>query len=126
MEDLDAGIRRAGIAGEKESEAGEAVAPTSKRHPSRGRQDLEIDVGAERAPFEQHRQRAEEPGHADVLGRCGQAGFGDARKQADVVAEAGAVAVIQPGGSLRDAEVIAAGDERGIAMVFTGHRHFRH
>ena len=44
----------------------------------------------------------------------------------DVVAEAGAVAVIQPGGSLRDAEVIAAADERGIAMVFTGHRHFRH
>ncbi|MCE9640499.1 MAG: bifunctional phosphoribosylaminoimidazolecarboxamide formyltransferase/IMP cyclohydrolase [Betaproteobacteria bacterium] len=44
----------------------------------------------------------------------------------DVVAEAGAVAVIQPGGSLRDAEVIAAADERGIAMAFTGHRHFRH
>jgi phosphoribosylaminoimidazolecarboxamide formyltransferase/IMP cyclohydrolase len=44
----------------------------------------------------------------------------------DVVAEAGAVAVIQPGGSLRDAEVIAAADERGIAMVFTGYRHFRH
>jgi phosphoribosylaminoimidazolecarboxamide formyltransferase/IMP cyclohydrolase len=44
----------------------------------------------------------------------------------DVVAEAGATAVIQPGGSLRDAEVIAAADERGIAMVFTGHRHFRH
>ena len=44
----------------------------------------------------------------------------------DVVAEAGAVAVIQPGGSLRDEEVIAAADERGIAMVFTGYRHFRH
>jgi phosphoribosylaminoimidazolecarboxamide formyltransferase/IMP cyclohydrolase len=44
----------------------------------------------------------------------------------DVVADAGAVAVIQPGGSLRDAEVIAAADERGIAMVFTAHRHFRH
>ncbi len=44
----------------------------------------------------------------------------------DVVAEAGAAAVIQPGGSLRDEEVIAAADERGIAMVFTGHRHFRH
>ena len=44
----------------------------------------------------------------------------------DVVAEAGASAVIQPGGSLRDEEVIAAADERGIAMVFTGHRHFRH
>ena len=44
----------------------------------------------------------------------------------DVVADAGAVAVIQPGGSVRDNEVIAAADERGIAMVFTGVRHFRH
>jgi phosphoribosylaminoimidazolecarboxamide formyltransferase/IMP cyclohydrolase len=42
------------------------------------------------------------------------------------VAEAGATAVIQPGGSLRDAEVIAAANERGLAMVFTGMRHFRH
>ncbi len=41
-------------------------------------------------------------------------------------AEAGAVAVIQPGGSVRDGEVIRAADERGIAMVFTGQRHFRH
>jgi phosphoribosylaminoimidazolecarboxamide formyltransferase/IMP cyclohydrolase len=44
----------------------------------------------------------------------------------DVVADSGAVAVIQPGGSLRDDEVIAAANERGIAMVFTGVRHFRH
>ncbi|WP_281985750.1 bifunctional phosphoribosylaminoimidazolecarboxamide formyltransferase/IMP cyclohydrolase [Azonexus hydrophilus] len=44
----------------------------------------------------------------------------------DVLAEAGAVAVIQPGGSMRDEEVIAAADEHGIAMVFTGARHFRH
>jgi phosphoribosylaminoimidazolecarboxamide formyltransferase / IMP cyclohydrolase len=44
----------------------------------------------------------------------------------DVVADAGAVAVIQPGGSVRDDEVIAAADERGVAMVFTGVRHFRH
>jgi phosphoribosylaminoimidazolecarboxamide formyltransferase/IMP cyclohydrolase len=44
----------------------------------------------------------------------------------DVVAAAGAVAVIQPGGSLRDEEVIAAANERGITMAFTGHRHFRH
>jgi phosphoribosylaminoimidazolecarboxamide formyltransferase / IMP cyclohydrolase len=44
----------------------------------------------------------------------------------DVLADAGAEAVIQPGGSLRDEEVIAAADARGIAMVFTGHRHFRH
>jgi phosphoribosylaminoimidazolecarboxamide formyltransferase/IMP cyclohydrolase len=44
----------------------------------------------------------------------------------EVVAEAGARAVIQPGGSVRDAEVIAAADARGLAMVFTGMRHFRH
>ncbi len=41
-------------------------------------------------------------------------------------AEAGATAAIQPGGSVRDAEVIAAADERGVAMAFTGARHFRH
>ena len=41
-------------------------------------------------------------------------------------AEAGATAAIQPGGSVKDADVIAAADERGMAMVFTGQRHFRH
>ncbi|MBN8791493.1 MAG: bifunctional phosphoribosylaminoimidazolecarboxamide formyltransferase/IMP cyclohydrolase [Stenotrophomonas nitritireducens] len=44
----------------------------------------------------------------------------------DAAAEAGITAVIQPGGSMRDAEVIAAADEHGIAMVFTSVRHFRH
>jgi phosphoribosylaminoimidazolecarboxamide formyltransferase/IMP cyclohydrolase len=44
----------------------------------------------------------------------------------DALADAGAAAVIQPGGSVRDAEVIAAADERGVAMLFTGMRHFRH
>ncbi|HNH35708.1 MAG TPA: bifunctional phosphoribosylaminoimidazolecarboxamide formyltransferase/IMP cyclohydrolase, partial [Rhodocyclaceae bacterium] len=44
----------------------------------------------------------------------------------DVLAKAGATAVIQPGGSVRDAEVIAAADEQNVAMVFTGFRHFRH
>ena len=48
------------------------------------------------------------------------------RDGVDVLAEAGAKAVIQPGGSMRDEEVIAAADEHGIAMVFTGARHFRH
>ena len=42
------------------------------------------------------------------------------------VAEAGATAVIQPGGSISDDEVIEAADEAGLAMVFTGMRHFRH
>jgi phosphoribosylaminoimidazolecarboxamide formyltransferase/IMP cyclohydrolase len=44
----------------------------------------------------------------------------------DAAAEAGVAAVIQPGGSVRDKEVIAAADEHGMAMVFTGMRHFRH
>jgi len=44
----------------------------------------------------------------------------------DVVVDAGANCVIQPGGSVRDGEVIAAADERGVAMVFSGVRHFRH
>lgn len=44
----------------------------------------------------------------------------------DAAAEAGIAAIIQPGGSIRDDEVIAAADEHGIAMVFTGMRHFRH
>ena len=44
----------------------------------------------------------------------------------DAVANAGATAIVQPGGSVRDAEVIAAADEHGVAMVFTGKRHFRH
>jgi phosphoribosylaminoimidazolecarboxamide formyltransferase/IMP cyclohydrolase len=44
----------------------------------------------------------------------------------DAVADAGATAVVQPGGSVRDPDVIAAADERGLAMVFTGRRHFRH
>ena len=44
----------------------------------------------------------------------------------DVVVDAGASCVIQPGGSIRDEEVIQAADERGVVMVFTGERHFRH
>lgn len=48
------------------------------------------------------------------------------RDGVDVLAEAGAKAVIQPGGSMRDEEVIAAADEHALAMVFTGARHFRH
>lgn len=48
------------------------------------------------------------------------------RDGVDVVAGAGATALIQPGGSVRDEEVIAAADEHGVAMVFTGVRHFRH
>ena len=48
------------------------------------------------------------------------------RDSIDAAAAAGVVAVIQPGGSIRDKESIAAADEHGLAMVFTGARHFRH
>ncbi|HZI94151.1 MAG TPA: bifunctional phosphoribosylaminoimidazolecarboxamide formyltransferase/IMP cyclohydrolase [Patescibacteria group bacterium] len=48
------------------------------------------------------------------------------RDGVDLAAESGVTAIIQPGGSMKDAEVIAAADEHGIAMVFTGRRHFRH
>src|SRR5262249_33249773 len=52
--------------------------------------------------------------------------FSPFRDGIDAAAAAGITAVIQPGGSMRDAEVIAAADEAGMAMVFTGIRHFRH
>ena len=68
-------------------------------------------------------------GHAG-LSLAGSAVASDAffpfRDGLDVVIDEGAACVIQPGGSMRDDEVIAAADERGIAMVFTGTRHFRH
>jgi phosphoribosylaminoimidazolecarboxamide formyltransferase/IMP cyclohydrolase len=57
---------------------------------------------------------------------CASDAFFPFRDGLDVVAEAGATAVMHPGGSLRDEEVIAAADERGMAMVLTGMRHFRH
>ena len=52
--------------------------------------------------------------------------FSPFRDGIDNAAKVGITAVIQPGGSMRDNEVIAAADEAGIAMVFTGMRHFRH
>ena len=70
--------------------------------------------------------KAEEFGHS--LAGCAVASdaFFPFRDGLDVVIDHGATCVIQPGGSIRDAEVIAAADERGIVMVFTGERHFRH
>ena len=59
-------------------------------------------------------------------GVCASDAFFPFRDGLDAAAAAGIVAVVQPGGSVRDDEVIAAADEHGIAMVFTGERHFRH
>ena len=70
--------------------------------------------------------KAEESG----LSLAGCAAASDAffpfRDGLDVIVDQGATCIIQPGGSIRDDEVIAAADERGVVMVFTGERHFRH
>lgn len=59
-------------------------------------------------------------------GVCASDAFFPFRDGLDAVADAGITVVVQPGGSVRDDEVIAAANERGIAMVFTGERHFKH
>ena len=61
-----------------------------------------------------------------VGGACASDAFFPFRDGLDAAADAGATAVIQPGGSIRDDEVIAAANEAGMAMVFTGERHFKH
>ena len=57
---------------------------------------------------------------------CASDAFFPFRDNVDTLAQYGITAIIQPGGSIRDEEVIEAADELGIAMIFTGHRHFRH
>jgi phosphoribosylaminoimidazolecarboxamide formyltransferase/IMP cyclohydrolase len=65
-------------------------------------------------------------GHATAGSALGSDAFFPFRDGVDQAAQAGVQAIVQPGGSVRDAEVIAAADEHGIAMVFTGSRLFRH
>ncbi len=71
---------------------------------------------------------AKENGHAEKL--AGSVAASDAffpfRDGPDILADAGVTAIIQPGGSKRDADTIAACNERGLAMIFTGTRHFKH
>lgn len=71
-------------------------------------------------------RKAEDAGLSLIGSVAASDAFFPFRDGLDVLAQAGARAVIQPGGSVRDAEVIAAADEQGLAMVFTGIRHFRH
>ena len=70
--------------------------------------------------------KAEEAGLAVPGAVMASDAFFPFRDGIDAAGAAGIAAVIQPGGSMRDAEVIAAADEHGMAMVFTGRRHFRH
>ena len=68
-----------------------------------------------------------ESGHVSLAGSVAASdAFFPFRDGLDAVVAAGATAIVQPGGSVRDADVIAAADEHGIAMVFTRRRHFRH
>ncbi|MCY4272566.1 MAG: bifunctional phosphoribosylaminoimidazolecarboxamide formyltransferase/IMP cyclohydrolase [bacterium] len=69
---------------------------------------------------------AEKAAGRAVGGACASDAFFPFRDGLDAAAEAGCAAVIQPGGSVRDQEVIDAANEHGMAMVFTGERHFRH
>ena len=73
------------------------------------------------------RMKAERLGEAGLAGSVAASdAFFPFRDGLDAVAAAGATAVVQPGGSVRDAEVIEAAEAHGLAMVFTGRRHFRH
>ena len=81
---------------------------------------LKADVNAENDAFVVNGQKIQITAERDP------AKIDWAAANVDVVVDAGAVCVIQPGGSMRDDEVIAAADERGLAMVMTGIRHFRH
>jgi len=69
---------------------------------------------------------AEKAAGRAVGGACASEAFFPFRDGLDAAAEAGVTAVVQPGGSVRDHEVIEAADEQGLAMVFTSERHFRH
>jgi phosphoribosylaminoimidazolecarboxamide formyltransferase/IMP cyclohydrolase len=94
------------------------------------RDGMTLGVGAGQMSRVDSARMAAIKAQAAGLSLAGSAVASDAffpfRDGLDVVMAAGASAVIQPGGSMRDGEVIAAADERGIAMVFTGLRHFRH
>ena len=71
-------------------------------------------------------QKAAAAGHETQGTALASDAFFPFRDGIDAAAEAGATAIVQPGGSVKDSETIAAADEHGIAMVFTGRRLFRH
>ena len=70
--------------------------------------------------------KARTAGHTTQGAVMGSDAFFPFRDGVDQAHEAGVKAIVQPGGSVRDSEVIAAADEHGMAMVFTGKRQFRH
>ena len=86
-----------------------------------------VGIGAgQQNRLDSARIAAEKASGRAIGGACASDAFFPFRDGLDAAAAAGVRTVVQPGGSVRDAEVIAAADEHGIAMVFTGERHFRH
>jgi phosphoribosylaminoimidazolecarboxamide formyltransferase/IMP cyclohydrolase len=86
-----------------------------------------VGIGAgQQNRLDSARIAVEKAGERAVCGVGASDAFFPFRDGLDALAAAGVTAVIQPGGSVRDAEVIAAADEHGLAMVVTGERHFRH
>jgi phosphoribosylaminoimidazolecarboxamide formyltransferase/IMP cyclohydrolase len=92
---------------------------------ARDRQAFGIGAGQQNR-LDSARIAAERAGDRAKGGVCASDAFFPFRDGLDAAAAAGVTAVIQPGGSVRDDEVVAAADEHSIAMVFTGERHFRH
>jgi phosphoribosylaminoimidazolecarboxamide formyltransferase/IMP cyclohydrolase len=92
---------------------------------ARDRQAVGIGAGQQNR-LDSARIAADRAGDRAAGGVCASDAYFPFRDGLDAAAAAGIAAVIQPGGSIRDAEVIEAADEHGIAMVFTGERHFRH
>jgi len=95
-----------------------------------GKDGMTMGVGAgQMSRLDSARIASIKAGHAS-LSLSGTVVASDAffpfRDGLDVVVDAGATCIIQPGGSMRDDEVVRAADERGVAMVYTGVRHFRH
>ena len=84
------------------------------------------DVAIALRPGSSSAKKAQDAGLAVAGSVVASDAFFPFRDGVDSAAEAGVTALIQPGGSVRDAEVTAAADEHGMAMVFTGMRHFRH
>jgi phosphoribosylaminoimidazolecarboxamide formyltransferase/IMP cyclohydrolase len=92
---------------------------------ARDRQAVGIGAGQQNR-LDSARIAAERAAGRAAGGVCASDAFFPFRDGLDAAADAGVAAVIQPGGSVRDDEVVAAAAERGVAMVFTGTRHFRH
>jgi nucleotide-binding universal stress UspA family protein len=101
-----------------------------ERHPARARRDATLGIGAGQMSRVDSSRIAVMKARDHGFDLAGAALASDAffpfRDGVDAAAAAGVRAIIQPGGSVRDEEVIAAADEHGIAMVFTGRRLFRH